>query len=442
MFSRSPASRPTHTKPAYRPILAVLLAIGLAVSGEAALAQAPLTLHEAQQRAVARSGLVSAQAHAATAAREMAVAAGQLPDPVLKLAAENVPVEGPDRLSLNRDFMTMRRVAVMQDLPRADKRQLRSERFAREADKSLAAKAGATAAIQRDTALAWIDRHYAEAMATVAAAQVELARLEVQAAESAYRAGRGSQADIVKARAAVVEIEDRASEIGRRVTNARIMLARWVGNEETRPLGPLPATDTIGLEVEGLEARLAQHPDIALLQQQEEIARTDVRLARANRTADWSVELAYQRRGRGEPDMISVGVSVPLQWDRKRRQDRALASSLASADQAAAEREEALRGRVAEVRTMINEWQNANERHARHQRDMLPLARAGTVAADAAYRGGRATLPELLAARRNEADMHLQSLQLEAEGARLWAQLQFLFPDAGPNATVTKAPNE
>jgi outer membrane protein TolC len=48
------------------------------------------------------------------------------------------------------------------------------------------------------------------------------------------------------------------------------------------------------------------------------------------------------------------------------------------------------------------------------------------LAVRAAYRGGKATLTELLAAHRAEIDAHLKSLELEAAAARLWAQLAFL----------------
>ncbi|MFX4921872.1 hypothetical protein ABTC28_19130, partial [Acinetobacter baumannii] len=50
-----------------------------------------------------------------------------------------------------------------------------------------------------------------------------------------------------------------------------------------------------------------------------------------------------------------------------------------------------------------------------------------------AYRGGKASLAELLAARRNEIDVRQQALQLQMETARLWAQLNFLFP-TGPHS--------
>jgi outer membrane protein TolC len=62
---------------------------------------------------------------------------------------------------------------------------------------------------------------------------------------------------------------------------------------------------------------------------------------------------------------------------------------------------------------------------------LLPLAGDRSGAALAAYRGGKATLGEVLTARRNQLEVHLQALQLEADTARLWAQLNFLYPSGG-----------
>ena len=124
-----------------------------------------LSLPEAQRRAAELSRQLAAQDSAVLALREMAVAAGQLPDPVLKLGIDNLPVNGEDRFSLTRDFMTMRRIGVMQELTRGQKREARAQRFEREAEKSLADKDATLAGIQRETALAWLERYYTEAMA-------------------------------------------------------------------------------------------------------------------------------------------------------------------------------------------------------------------------------------------------------------------------------------
>jgi outer membrane protein TolC len=413
----------------------------LLVVGQDALASAPsLSLAEAQQRALARSRQLPAQDAAISAAREMAIAAGQLPDPVLKAGVDNLPVSGPDRYHIGSDFMTMRRIGLMQELTRADKRQLLAARYERAADKAAAEKTLVTTNIERDTALAWLGLYYAVKVADATRDQVSLAGLELQAAEGAYRGGKGNQADVFAARSAIAAAEDRASEAARRVKSAQTLLARWVGVDTDIALAAAPSIDHIRLDPATLDTALAHHPDIAVLDRQQDIARTEVLLAQANRKADWSVEVAFQQRGQPYSNMVSVGVSIPLQWDRKNRQDRELGAKLALADQAKEEREEMLRAHVAEIRVMLDEWQNGRDRLARYRDALVPLASSRNAAVLAAYRGGKATLADTLAARRNELDVRLQALQLEADTAKLWAQLNFLYPTS--MAMLSPAPQE
>src|SRR5437660_10476908 len=141
------------TAPARASFRVSFIVLALVVSSACArAAEAPLTLAEAQRRAVDRSRQLVAQDYAVTASREMAVAAGQLPDPVATLGVNNLPINGPDAWSLTRDFMTMSSVGMMQEFTRAEKREARAERFEREAEKSLVERVASIAAIQRDTA--------------------------------------------------------------------------------------------------------------------------------------------------------------------------------------------------------------------------------------------------------------------------------------------------
>jgi outer membrane protein TolC len=410
------------------PKAALALSFLAAVHGALAAPQ-PLTLGEAQQRAVARSRQLGAQDQAITAANEMAVAAGQLPDPVLKVGIDNLPVSGPDRLSLGNDFMTMRRIGLSQELTRADKLHWRSARYQIEGDKAQAQKDVALAAIQRATAIAWLEVFYTGEMAGAVSAQTAVSRQEIEAAEAAYRGGRGSSADILAARSALLALDDRASEVSRRQRAAHTMLARWTG-EETSVAG-VPDIERIRLDPASLDTDLAHHPEIAVLNKQEDIAQADANLARANQHTDWSVEVAFQQRGSAYSNMVSVGISVPLQWDRRKRQDRELAAKLAVVEQTKAERDEMLREHVAETRSMIIAWQSGRERIARYRRESLPLAAERSQAVLASYRGGKATLTEVLAARRAEVELRLQALEVELDTARLWAQLNFLFPEGG-----------
>lgn len=423
----------------FRRVVLATLVGALAFSGTVSGAEAPLTLAEAQRRAIERSRQLSAQDAAALASREMAVAAGQLPDPMLSLGIDNLPTDGPDQFSITRDFMTMRRIGLMQEFTRSAKRQLRAQRFEREAEKSLAEKTAAVAAIQRDTAMAWLDRYYAEVMAAVIAQQAREIQLEIVAVEGAYRGGRGNQADVFAAHSALVGLEDQASEIDRRIRTAKSDLTRWVGDGADAPLADKPAIDSIRLDIGALDTELSHHPQIVVLSKQMEVASTEARIAQADKKADWSVEVMYSQRGPSYSNMVSVGVSIPLQWDQKNRQNRELASKLAMAEQARAEREETLRAHIGEVRAMVVEWENGRERLARFERELIPLAKERTKAALSAYQGGKANLTDLLLARRDEVDLRMQAVQLEMDIARLWAQLNFLFPDSA-GMTPTSVP--
>ena len=407
-----------------RVVLAGALLAGTAVTA----AESPLTFAQAQRAAVERSRTLAGQRLAVEASRDMAVAAAQYPDPVLTLSLENVPAQGADRFSLSADGMTMKRVGVMQELTRKEKRSLKAERYEIEALKMLAEQQSTTATVQRDTAIAWLDAWYMEAAVGAIAELRGRALQEVAAAETEYRAGRGSQPDVLMAHANVAMLDDRAAEAQRKARNARAMLARWAGEEAaSRPLGGKPDLST--LAVAGHDEVLARHPEIEALDRAQEMAASEARLAQANRTPDWSVELAWQERSSKFGDMFTVGVSIPLPWDRANRQDRELSAKLALAEQARAARDEALRQHAAEFRTMTHEWQSNRSRVARYEREILPLARSRSEASLVAYRSGKSTRAEVLAALRAELDARLMALMLESETARLWAQLNYLIPE-------------
>ncbi len=411
--------------PMYRTAAATLVV----AMASAAWAADPLTLIEAQRIAVDRSQQLLAQGALTAAAREQAVAAGQLPDPVLKFGIDNLPANGSDRGSLTRDFMTMRRIGVMQEIIRSEKRQLRAERFERDAQRVQAQRQLTLARLQRDTALAWLDRYYTQAMRELVQQQVDEWRLQVQAAESAFRTARGSQSDVFAARGAVMQLEDRLSQIDRQSRNSGLMLARWVGAPDAeRPLSGAPPWQTTPLQSAVSSEHLKQHPDLLAVSAEVDAAETDARLAQANKQADWSIEASYAQRGLAYANMVSIGVSIPLQWDQKNRQDRELAAKLAMVDEARARYEDTLRNHEAEVRGWLNDWQTGKDRVTRYRQELIPTARQRTEAALTSYRTGKSDLAGALAARRDEIETRAQALTLELEAARAWAQLHFLIP--------------
>ena len=145
--------------------------------------------------------------------------------------------------------------------------------------------------------------------------------------------------------------------------------------------------------------------------------------------------------------MVSVNLSVPLQWDQKNRQDREVAARLALAEQMRAQREEATRGHVAETLTWLQQWRSSRDRLSHYDSALIPLAGERTRAAIAAYRGGGGPLAAVLDARRMEIDTHIDRLRLEMAAAALWARLEYLIPaghvaSAAARAATLTTPTE
>lgn len=404
------------------------LAAVVACAPADAAATEPLSVQDAVAAASARALSPTAAAAAADAARERAIAAAQRPDPVLRLSLDNLPVDGADRFSTTRDFMTMRSIGLMQTFTRADKRSARAERFEREAEVAQAERMLRTATVQRETAVAWFERQAAEQRQVVLQALRDEASRQVEAAEAALRSARATPADVLAAREALARLDQSITEVRSEVANARRALSRWTGDAPDRPLAAPPAQAGQADALHAVAGRLDAHPDVQRLDASAAEAGAAAAVARAEREPDWSAELMFSQRGSRYSNMVSIGVSLPLPWDRPQRQDRELAARLAQAEALRAERGELARERRLETESWIEAWRAGLAQQALIDRERAPLAAQRIEAALAAFRGGQAPLSAVLEARRAALALQMERIELELQTARLWARLAFLIP--------------
>lgn len=389
---------------------------------------APLTLDAALNLAQDQSAALRAQDAAVHAAREMAVSAGRLPDPVLRLSLDNFPIEGESRFSLSDDFMTMRSVSLMQTLTRVKKRHARSMRYEREAEAATSIRSMQNARLLTQTADAWFDRYYQEQIQRLLQRQLEEASRVSKAVESAYRSGRNSQAEVLAAHAALARIGDQLHEVGAELSIARARLQRWIGDGPEQPLGVLPKIDQTRLAEHHLSNEIDQHPDIAVMNARELVARAEADVARQEKNADWSLFLKYSNRGDQFGDMVSLGLSIPLQWNQANKQDRVLSARLQKAEQIRLEREEMRREHRFEVQRLLANWRSNLARLADYDKTLMPLATERGRAMETAFRSGKAPLHDVLEAQRMVTDTQLERLRIEKQTAKWWVELEFLIP--------------
>ena len=409
--------------------LAVSLLLGwMSVAGLAAAVE-PLGLEDALALAESTTPVLAARQTSLLAAEQRVGPAGELPDPELIVGIDNLPTDGADAGSLTADFMTMRKVGLMQRFVHRDKRTLRQDRAAADVDREAAMLISERLSVRVAVARAWIDTHLAERRHALLLALRPRFDLGVAAAEAQLIRGGGG-ADALAAKDARIALEDRISEAELATRIARAELARWLLDDAQRPLQSPPDWRDLGnASAASLLPRIDQHRELLGYAAQTRAAEVDVQLARADKRPDWSLELAYADRGPAYSNMLSLMVRVDLPVFASRRQDPMIAAKLAERDRVDAEREDARRRHAAELQSAVATWQTALVQIDRFDHELRPLALDRTDAALAAYRAGRGDLSAAIAALTAETDRELDYVDRLATLAAAWAELRYSFAE-------------
>jgi outer membrane protein TolC len=400
----------------------------------AAGAQEPLlTLEQAIDRATREAPQVSASAAVLEGAQAVASSAGRLPDPELIAGIDNLPVDTADRFSFSRDFMTMRKVGVMQTFPSGTKRRLQSEHAQREIDVARGELRKSRFDTSHAVAEAWIAGAVAEQSLTRLQSLVPDTELQATAARAALASGRATAADALGAQNLVAALTQRILSLQQEAEMQRAELARWIGADADLPLAPIPTDRELEHSPDALVAAVSEHAPLAPIVAQLDAAKTDVELARAQKRPDWSAEISYAKRGPDFSDMVSLEFRVGLPLFPKYRQDPLIAEKRAAVRALQAERDSEVRMHTAEVRSALAQWRFGRARLQNYSREILPLARDRSRAAIASYSAGRGELGAAVDALTEEINAELEEVQLQGSVARAWVFLHLLHdPGATP----------
>jgi outer membrane protein, heavy metal efflux system len=379
---------------------------------------APLTLDEALRLATQRSEAARAARASAASASETSRAAGQLPDPVLGLSLESLPVTGPDRFSTTRDSFTMKRIGISQEWVSAEKRSLRTAASTAMVARERASFAAANAETRLQTTLAYVDAYYAAEALKLATLNEQHASEAMQTAKVRLASGGGSAQDVLGLTSAQGMAQDDTFDLRQQLESVRIGLVRWIGapvEELVTPVLPQAPDE---------QAFVDAYPTTVTKKLEIEVARQDAAVTASNRNPNWTWQASYGQRT-GFSDMATIGVSIPLPVAPGSRQDRETASKLALVDKAEAELAEATRAAQAEFRQLVSEQEHHVRRIERYESSVLAPAIQRTATATAAYRSNQASLTMVFDARHAELEARRKLLNMQRELTRMRAQLAF-----------------
>ena len=406
---------------------AVLLLVAMtAQASEAPDTHVALSLDDAATLAVQHQPQLEAFDAEARAARQRAVAAGQLPDPTLNVGISDLTLEGRDRFTLQRESDTQIMAGVRQAFPRAEKLRLRRERGEQEAETFDAERSATERMIARETGLAWLEVWKAEQSLSLTNASLIEAERQVQAVTIALSANRATQAEVLAARVNAEALRDQADGFRQSSRHYRNNLARWIGEAAFNPVCPELPPETAP-DAPTLIAALANHPHFLAEAKKVAVAETEVKLAKQDYRPDWAISLGYGYRP-AFADYASVQVEIPLPIFSANRQDKQMESALAMQSAQQSRLADALREHAAEIRMATDDWQRLQERMARYDSSLLPQSKARIEAALSSYGAGSGTLKDVLDARRMALELAMQKLDLQLDSAKHQVQLRYFAP--------------
>lgn len=389
----------------------------------------PLSIAEAESLALRYEPGQSEYRARADALEEQSVAAGQLPDPVLRLGIGNFPIESG---GFSTEGMTQAQLGIRQSFPPGKTRALSTQQF-RSLSSEMDRRADARARdVLTSVRSAWLETYYWErAQAIVSDSRPYFEDL-VAITRSLYAVGDKDRQDVLRAELELSRLEDRLFDIDHHRRAARAALSQWIGRDSARPVaGELPGWRQVP-ELTALQDEIARHPAVLAADARIDARETGVRLAEEQYKPGWAIDLAYGYRdgmlpnGNPRSDFVSLAVTVDLPVFRKNRQGRRFAAALSERRAANESREALLRGLSSRLEAEFARWQELSQRINLYDSRLLPQAEQRSSAALAAYRSEAGDFADVMRGVIDELDARLEIARLQTERAQSYAVLDNL----------------
>jgi outer membrane protein TolC len=389
----------------------------------------PLTLAEAEMLALENEPGVLAAESRSMAMAERSVAAGELPDPELRLGVQNLPT---DTFNFSQEPMTQAQIGLRQQLPPkgsldAARREFgaRSDGF----DYLALARRREVLMMMRE---AWLEAKYWESARDSLTESKRLFTDLTRTTRSLYAVGRKEQQDVVRAELELSRLDDQLLVAEERIRRARAALAQWVGAAADRPLPedfphwPTPPPP------EELLVRLEAHPQLAALSAQVAAADARVAQAQARYRPGLAVDLGYGFRSGEEPDGddradffgVMFTIDLPLLPDR--RQDRALAAAHQDSVAADSDRLMLLRKLRRELGETYVSWEQLGQRIELYQQTIIQQAELQAMTALNAYQSETGDFDDVMRGYIGVLEARLERDRLLKEQGLAFAKLDFL----------------
>lgn len=368
-----------------------------------------LDLEQAEQMALEADPELAALAARVRGLEAEAVAAGQLPDPMLSVGVMNVPV--PD-FSLNAEPMSQAQLGISQRFPARARREAQTDFKQAEAAAVHSRLALRSLNIRRDVRSLWVNIQHREAMLALEAEMAGVLDLLTETLDARLETGGVYQTAVLSTRARRARLEKRLADRRVSLLQARAALSEQLDPTPVpRELAPaeLPPPHAVVIE---------DHPELTAVRLDVDAAQQKIAVADAGFRPGWQINVGVGRRfgtvpvGAPSDTLIAASVGIDLPLFTRNRQSRRLEAAREEFNAAATGPVEVRRRLAAQHRAARGTYAEFAELVEQYADSVLPLAREQEASAEIQYRTAQQELDPVL-------ESQLARLEIELELAQL-----------------------
>ena len=409
-------------------IAIAVCAIGLGrgiLPAEAASSAEPLRIELLVAEALKQNPEIEAARHRWEAAKERAPQAAALDDPELKIELFNTP----ENLNVTRTENTI--FGLSQRFPYPGKRGLKESMAVKEAEMAAALLRAKELEIAAQVKSAYYEVFLAQKAIEVHHRQVDLLKEFFEIANARFRAGKGTQVDVLKS---TVELSKLFNELPvleqqRATANARLnlLLSRAPQASLGEPIEPIvPNEQGQRPSLEALQQRAVQNrPELRAVDL--EIARTQAATALAHKQyyPDFNVMVErFQNFGARDGFGGMVSMSLPFAFWTKPKYDAGVREAAANVESAKATVQSLKNQIMFEVKDLLAKIEAAEKMVTLYKTTVLPQAQQTLESARIGYQTGKAEFLTLLDAERAIKDFQLAYYRALTETEQRTAELE------------------
>jgi outer membrane protein TolC len=262
------------------------------------------------------------------AAQSLVPAAGALPDPVIGISMNNLPINTFD---FNQEPMTGKKISLTQAIPFPGKLGLKEKIFEQLSQKSKWEYEESQLQVDFAIKKLYYRIHFLDRALEIVIKNQKVLENFIRIAQTKYAVGKGIQQDVLKAQVEYSRFYDKIIQLQQEREGLVANLNALLNRPSSTPL-PNTATlseKTIVLQLDSLQKiALENNPTLRKIQAILKQSQYKTKLARKNFLPDFSISIAYTQReqlqnGLGGIDYVSgtIGLKIPVYFWRKQSKE-------------------------------------------------------------------------------------------------------------------------